>query len=155
MATARYRAAVRSPATGEVPVALLTIEHAGLAAPIRLADNDEPIMRGGIVYEAAPMRLSLPRDGLTGAVTGSARIPDPGRAYGNALRALSSPPTLRIEIVLASTPEAVEERYERLEIRNSDAAAGGVLAIAFGHDDLRREPFPAHTVGPESFPGAY
>ncbi|MEM9681627.1 MAG: DUF1833 family protein [Pseudomonadota bacterium] len=138
----------------EVFLVLLTIDHEVLATPIRVVNNLEEVTSRGEDFIAFPFDITLP-DSHEGA-TPAARltIDNVSREIGEAVRQMTSPPTVLIEIIMASAPDTVEASFPGFLMRNikTDATkVTGELVV----EDLTREPYPAVSFTPGRFPGVF
>jgi hypothetical protein len=76
------------------------------------------------------------------------------RSIVNMLRSLSSPPTVTLEVVLASSPNHVEHGPFTLHLRKADYDALVVNGTLDFGDELETA-FPAHTMTPTTCPGLF
>jgi hypothetical protein len=158
------RTAVNAEHTGEVPVVLVTITHEALAEPIRLSSDPtvrlgaEPLRYGtvhnGHEYEFVLMSAVLPDDS-------EGRPPSVTLVFENVVadmaaiaRAVSTPATVDIVLVLASSPDAIEEAYSGLQIVRAtyDDAR---ITVEVGRELATRRPWPAKLMTQSRFPGLY
>ena len=150
-ASETFKLSVYTPRAADVQLELVTISHSDLSATLRFVDNTADVLSAGSLFTALPMNVRLPREVESGSVSGSLRIDDVSRSTARALRALSTPPDVRIDIVLAATPHQIEVSYTRLQLNDLSVDASTVSG-SLGRDDLRSEPFPTHSLGPTYFP---
>ncbi|MCY4318358.1 MAG: hypothetical protein OXE76_04040 [Alphaproteobacteria bacterium] len=134
--------------------ALLTIAHPDLAT-VRLVDDVfTPLRSNGQSFEnGRRFDATLPIDDDR-APRGEIVIDDRFGNLGRSLIALDSPPTARIQMVLASAPDTVEVDFGALEMRDLVATRVQVSAT-LGLPDLARESFPEHSFTPEFAPGVF
>ncbi len=141
--------------TDEAPIALITIEHASLSPPIRVAGFDVDVVSGGDTYVAFPFKLTLPTDVENTAPRAKITIDNVDRSIVTAIRnASGAPPTATLEIVLASTPNTIEASFPAFVMRNVSYDALTVEA-ELTIDVLTGEPFPAGRFRPGAFPGLF
>ena len=146
--------AVASQETGEVFLLLLTINHNTLSEPIRLVSDTKDVVSRGNTYIAYPMGIILPDDTDSGGPQVSIVIDNVDRSIIQTVRTLTTPPSVSIEVVLASTPDVVEAAFYNFIFRNITANAltvSGTLSI----DNFSGEPFPGDTLTPGKFPGLF
>lgn len=149
--------------TGEAWLLLLTIDHATLAEPIRVAANHANVTSRGDVYVGYPFSIDLPDDApnemprvrLEIDNVGVPDEADPGaRRVSDYLRAIDSPFTATIEVVLASQPDIVEAGPFAMTCAKAEYDAGTVSGDLI-FEDVLNEPYPAGSFVPASHPGLF
>ena len=164
--SATFRQAAYGQETGRVIIALITIDHSSLLEPIRICTNptqriaeyDNDIVYGtvsdGDNYIFLPLRLQIPSDTDEGPGNMIIEFDNIHRDYTEAIRSIFTPPTVTVELVLDSTPDTVEVSWPEFlltDITYNALTIQGTLAL----ETLDREPFPAGTFNPTSFPGLF
>jgi len=109
-------ASAHAQETDEVWLVLLTIEHASLATPIRVVNNTEDITSGGDLFQAFPFRIIPPGEDPDGPMRASIAFDNVERTAITAIRSLSSPPLVTIEVILASAPNTIEMSYTGMQL---------------------------------------
>ena len=105
--------------TDIVTVALLTIDHASLAEPIRVSSDAVDTTSRGNLFIAYPFELTLPDDEEDSQARASITIDNVGRGVIAALRsATGAPPTLLIEIVKSTDWDEVEASISGFVLSN-------------------------------------
>lgn len=147
-------AAVNAQETGEVFLVLLTLDHADLAAPIRVVDNNEDIVSGGDTYVAFPFELTLPSD-VEGRVPSARLVVDNvDRQIVQAVRSVSSAVDVTIEVILASDPDTIEAGPFTAKLRNIDYDAAQVSGdLVF--EEVLSQPYPGQSFNPATTPGLF
>lgn len=147
--------AMLAPETGEAPIVLLTISHASLATPIRVAGYDQDVTSRGETFVAYPFEITLPTDSGEAAPRARLSIDNVDRSIVAAVRqATGTPPQVTIEVILASSPDTLEASFPVFELRNVKSNALTVDAeLTF--DGLASEPYPAGRFTPAAFPGVH
>ena len=143
-----------SQETDEVWLILLTLSHPDLTDDIRVVHNPETITSRGQDYIGFAFDLTLPSDTEDRAPVAELRIDNVSLEIAQAVRSISSAPTVTIEIIRAADPNTVEISLTGFTLRNVrwDAlAVSGSLAL----DDISIEPYPAGSFTPASFPGLF
>lgn len=149
-----YKEAAFAADTPEVPLVLLTISHPSISPPIRLVNNTENITSNGNEFIAFPFTPvwadsredAPPRARLT--------IDNVSREIAQAIRSITSPPTVTMQLILASAPDVIEQPLPDFKLRNVTWDAGkvsGELTV----EDFTAEPYPAGVFSPASFPGLF
>lgn len=152
--SATARQALYAQETGEVFLLLLTIDHATLESPIRVANNFEDIVSNGNTYVAFPFQITLPDDLDDHPPAMRLSIDNVDRAIVEAVRSIASPPTITLDVILVAAPDTVEASFTGFTLRNCDYDAlvvEGDLAL----EDVLNEPFPAGSFTPDLFPSAF
>lgn len=140
--------------TGETFLVLLTLSHAGMEAPIRVTSDAVTTVSRGNSFVPFPFDLILPDDEDNRAPRAKLVIDNVDRQIVQAVRGLSSAPTVLIEIIRAAAPDTVEAQFVDFRLTNVSYDAQrveGVLTI----EDFTAEPFPAATFSPGLFPGLF
>ncbi len=137
--------------TGEVFLTTVKIEHSGLAQTIRLVNDTQNLVRADGTYIAYPFETSLPMDDDKQLPAVRLAIDNVSRDYIDDLRALSSPPTVTLEVVLASSPDTVEAGPYVFTMKEAGYDALRIEA-ELGWEDVASEPFPGGSFDPLQFP---
>ena len=152
--------------TGDYPILLVTITHSTLATPIRVSSDpttrlsvtDAEVIYGtvsnGVSYPFLPFQISLPSDVEDSAPRAKISVDNVSRELTAAVRALDSPPSVTIDLVMASTPNIIETTFPGFDLSDID---GDVMTISgtLSIDLLVLEPFPAGVFTPGQFPGLF
>lgn len=159
-----FREAIFSQESGEVPVFLLTISHPDLDENILLSSDaterlsTDPLVYGtlsrGREFLFVGMDLSLPDEQDKSPPASTMTISNVGREMIPLARSVTSPPTVKIEAILASDPDAVLFDVPALDMIGLQYNAGELI-FSLVMDAMAREPFPAGTFDPASFPGLF
>lgn len=146
-------ASMNAHATSDVWLVLLTLSHATLATPIRLVNNNENIVSRGNTYLAFPFEVELPGEDPDQPPKASLRIDNVDRRVVQTLRSLSAPPTVTLEVILASAPDTVEVSFTNMTMRNAQYDSLTVTGdLTF--DSIYSEPVTL-TMTPNRFPGMF
>ena len=153
LSTAALNAAMAQE-TGEAYLVLLTVSHADLAAPIRASSDGVDTISRGETFTAFPFDITLPEDSETGPPRAQITIDNVSREIVTAVRLISSPADILIEIVLGSAPDTVEVSFEGFEVRNVGWTALTVTADLTVESWIG-EPYPHQRFTPAGFPGLF
>ena len=140
--------------TGEGLLVLLTIDHTDLSVPIRVVNNNVNVTSRGDEFIAYPFDLELPAAAPETAPRARLTIDNVTREIGEAVRSISSSPTVLIEVVRTDDFDTLELAFPLLKLRNVRFDASQVTGDILS-EDLQLEPYPAHTFAPSSFPGLF
>jgi hypothetical protein len=158
------RRALQAEATDEIAVLLVTITHADLEEPIRLSSHalttisvDPFVMgvrSGGHDYVHLIQSYALPDDPESGAPTGRLAVVDILGSLRRAAKVLIDHPTVDFDIVLASSPDTIEDGlHDEIEVASATWQAG-VLTLDLQAVDYD-EPVPAHRMSKRHAPGLH
>jgi len=167
------QSAVRAMLASETPEALILLititNPADLTAPIRLADGytnrinslttDNEIVYGVTSnsknYIFLPMQLSLPGEQEAGAAQCSLILNFVTKEAIELIRThLTSPVSVQIDLVLASSPDRIEASFSGFKI-SSVTYNADQITFDLNMVSLSREPFPCFTFTPANFPGLF
>jgi hypothetical protein len=148
------RLAINAQETDQVFLLLLTISHAGLAAPIRVAHNSQDVVSRGETFLAFPFQITLPADRDDQLSKVQLTIDNIDRQLVQAVRTLDSPPSVALEVVLASSPDDLEAGPFGFTLLDAGYDALTVTG-ALGYEDVLNEPYPGGTFTPNLFPGMF
>jgi hypothetical protein len=159
-----FRQALFSQESGEVPIFLLTITHDELDAPIYLTTDpttrlsDDPLIYGttsrGIEFLYAGVDVTLPDEQDKAPPASKLTIANVSRELIPLARSVSTPPSVKIEAVLASAPDVVEMVWPAMDMSNLTYDAS-YLQFDLTMDALVTEPYPSGTFSPAYFPGLF
>src|SRR5690606_24313108 len=112
-----FIAAALAQNSADLPVFLVTIEHADFAAPIRWCSGGADIVSNGRPFDGRAMKVTPPgdagdRNGRRGRISVDNTTTD---AIGK-LRTATSRPDVTIEIVLAAYPDDIEFSWVGLKL---------------------------------------
>ena len=114
---------------------LITVEHPDLAEPLRFTTDRVATISRGMTFNPYPFEFAAPGEGDEGATAARIVIDNIDQRIVQTLRALASPPTALIEIVLGSDPDTVEETFPPFEIRTASGDRMQVSADLTDIDD--------------------
>ena len=149
-----FKAAVFAQETGEAFLTLLTIDHDDLADPIRLSSDGVDTTSNGETFVAFPFRFVAPPMAPDKDPFARLEVDNVSREIIEAVRGLSSAPTIDVDMVRASDPDTVEASFPQFllnDITYDRTVVSGTLVVEI----LSAEPFPAHAFMPSGFPGLF
>jgi hypothetical protein len=134
----------------DLPLILLTIEHDSLAEPIRVVNNKVNITSNSIEYIAFPVEIQLPDSKEDSQPYAKLSISNVSREIGQAIRLISTPPNVTIQVVRQETPDVVEAEFVGMILSNVKYNMMTVSAdLVF--EDLSREEYPFLKFSPSVF----
>jgi len=111
-------------------------------------------MSRGNLYTAFPFRYIAPKDGVSEQPIGSLEIGNTDRSITDALLSLTSPASLKIEVILASEPDTVLQVVEDFIVRSFEYDALSVRApLTF--EDIFSQRIPGDVYDPLQNPGLF
>ncbi len=135
-----------------LPLVLLEINHSSLANPILLVNNKVNITSNGDEYIGFPFDIVMPDSKDSAPPTAKIRIDNVSREIGQAIRLISTPPSVTISVVRQTALDVIEAQFEGMFLTNVSYDAMTVEAdLQF--EDLTREPYPAYTFSPANYRG--
>ncbi len=160
----RFRAAAFAQETDDVLVVLVTIEHPELDTPLRFCSDattrfgEDPLSYGidsrGDRFYYLPIKVTLP-DEQEGAPQAKISMDNIGQETLALIRSVvSPPPTAKIELVLAATPDQVEIAFPIFFVVSGTTNAQTV-EIDMTFDNLAQEPVPSMLYTPGKFPALF
>lgn len=149
----QYLQASLAQQTEEVALALLTLDHPDMAAPLRFVNDAVEVTSNGNLFAPQPFHPILPTDAPDEEPRASIEISAIDLVVITALRGLSGRPTCLVQIVLASQPDVIEWG-QTFHVRSIDITAS-TATLDIGMRQLEQEPFPNLTFDPVRFPAQF
>lgn len=152
--TLTLREAVYGQETGETFIVLLTLDHDDLANPIRVSSDAVDTTSNGNSYTAFPFDLKLPNDEEESVPTARLTIDNVSREIVQAVRTVTGPVEVTMQLVLASDPDTVEADFPDFQLRDVKYDAlvvEGQLSL----ESFAQEPWPAGRFTPADFAGLF
>ena len=148
------RQAIYGAQTAEVFLPLLTIAHPALSPSLYFVSNTQNVTSRGQVYLGWPFEIALPGEFDDQQPVVQLRIDNVDRRILEGIRMLTSPPTVTLEVVLASAPDTVEAGPFALSLRTIGYDAL-VITGTLTYEDVLNEPAMQYRITPNFFPGAF
>lgn len=124
----------------------------------RISETSTDVVYGvtsnGNDFTFLPMEVTLPSEDEAQAPRCSIVMYDVTRYLTPIIRTISSPPRIKMELVLSKTPDVVEISFSDFYISNFTYNSESVTA-ELSMIDYEREPFPMHSFTPKYFPGMF
>jgi len=152
--SAAARNAIFASQTAEAFLVLLTLDHPTWGAPVRVTSDAVDTASRGYTYKPFPFLVSLPEERDDALARVRLTIDNVDRSIIAALRPLTSPPTVTLEVVLASSPDTLEAGPFDFTLRNVEYDALTITGDLM-FEDVLNEPFPAGSFTPASYPGLF
>ena len=148
--------ALTAQETGEIFLMCVTIDHDDLAAPLCFVNNTEPIVRHGTTFYGWPFEVALPDEREDALPMPQLRIDNVDRRILEGIRALTSAPTVTLEVVLASALDAPEPEAgpATVSLRGIDYDALTITGT-LAPEDVLNEPAMQYSFTPDRFPGLF
>lgn len=148
-------AAVRSlcaQQTDEVFLSLLTIAGTGMST-VRIVANNEAVVSNGETFEPFPFAVVHPADTAEGVPSVNLQACNVDRQLIAALRAIPSTATVKLETVLASSPDTIERTFEFTGKQLQYVAE--VVRLDLTYEDILNEPIPCDAITAATVPGNF
>lgn len=152
--SADFKRDIYDPETGEAFLALLTLDHTDINPAIRAVNNTEDVVSRGDTFVAYAFDLILPESSAEAPPRARLVIDNVSQEIAQAIRSITSAPSVLIEIIRASVPDTVEVALPLFYLRDvkwNAMQVSGELVV----EDLMTEPFPALQFTPAHFPGLF
>ena len=153
MVSAVAQAAVNASSTDVAFWFLLTITP-GSGAPIRFVNNRTDVSSRGETFMAYPFSAVLPTDDDQRVPTVRLTIDNVDRAIVEAIRAQSTPPAVKLEVVTSTYPDIVEKVIDFLYLRSVDYDALTITGTLEARGILNQR-FPKESYTASIFPGIF
>lgn len=151
--SAAAKQAIFAQETGEVFLHLLEISHDSIET-LRFVDNTEQIVSNGDTYLPYAFRIALPGEFDDQLPTVHLEIDNVDRVILEGIRALPSSPSIRMAVILASSPDTIEAGPFTFTLKAVDYDAMSISGtLAF--EDTLNEPYPFVRFSPGLFPGIF
>ena len=123
---------------------LLTLNHPDLAAPIRVTSDGVSTVSAGNVFSPFPFEVILPDDVVGRPPQAQLSIDNTTQEVIAAVRGLTSPPKLTVQIVRSTNTDVIEYQWIGLEWSNSSYDKN-VITGTLTFQDITKEEFPYET----------
>lgn len=143
--------------SGHLMLALLTITHAGLPAPVRLVNDRRPLVFGGHEYQPLAFELTLPADTEDQIPHVELRLDNVNRALVELLRSVVEPVPIALDVVRVAPDRTVTLELGPLEFSMLDAAlTPSTVTIRLGYEiDILNEQATREIFNPSLAPGLF
>lgn len=139
--------------TGEVWLVLCTITHPALATPLRFVNDMQSLTSRGNVYVAFPFEVELPTEDADSPGEARLVLDNIDRNIVRAIREMTGPPEITLEVVLASAPDTVEAEFPGMVLRDTQYDASKVSGT-LRFEDITSEPISVEMT-PQRFPALF
>lgn len=133
---------------------LVTMSHESFASTLYLVNNIEDVTSNGQVYTAFPMKVVLPTDDGTSVREVKLQMDNVSLELIDEIRSVITPIDVKVEMILASTPDTIEMDLGELRIKNITYDGKGISASLYLDDFLNTE-LPSEKYTPEIYVGIY
>lgn len=157
--------------TAEIEVVLFEVTHPALAAPIRLStDNAERLSSDPLYYGTRSTwrganvatepylwivaSAVLPDDSEDAPAAAQIVLDDLDAEITELLRSFTTPATVNMAVVLASSPNEIEAEWLDLRLTLSEGNAAEIT-MSLSREEIELEPFPPGRMTRHKFPGLH
>ena len=124
----------------------------------RISETADDVVYGvvsnGQNFIFLPMEITLPTEQEANAPSCSITMHDVTRYIMPLIRQLSGPPMVKLDLILAKTPNVIEASFSEFYFNNISYSADTVSA-QLTMINYAVEPFPSHAFTPTLFPGMF
>ena len=131
---------------------LLTIEHDDITT-LRFVNDGANITSGGDVYTALAFSAKLPAD-RDGPVSAKITLDNVDRATVVAVRSITTPATVTIELIRHSAPSTIIATWSYLRLLTAEITASQIVLGLTG-DAVLDEAYPGTEFTPLDFPAGF
>jgi hypothetical protein len=149
-----FRQGVFAQETGDAILILVRISHPSLSDDIRVTSNSVDTVSNGETFIAFPFDMELAQDKDDELPTARLTIDNVSREITQAIRQITSPATVRTQVVRGDDPDTIEADqpdFQLRDVRYNSLVVEGTLNI----ETFAQEPFPAGKFDPARFPGLF
>ena len=140
--------------TAEEWIILLTISHVSFST-VRLARRSINIVSNGETFNSRYFELTWPDQTPNNIPQWQLSLDIVDQAVLAELRAITTPPTVRIDLIRASSPDTIEmttgDDYKLRNMRYISTTMTAEISM----EDLLDEGFPSGRILPSNFPGGF
>lgn len=133
---------------------LITLTHDSLVTPIRLVNNSENIISRGETFQAFPVRIRLPVDDGESIREVKMEFDNVSLQLMDLVRTATSNIRVKIEMVLASIPDAVQIDLDELALGNISYNSQRISASLL-MDGLLNTELTSERYTPSVYPGLF
>lgn len=133
---------------------LITLSHPSFPQDIRLVNNTENVTSNGLEFIAFPMKIVLPRDDGETNREVTIEFDNVSLELMTELRTVTTFIDVKLEMVLASIPDAVQMSFEELKIQSINYNKTRVSARLFMDSFLNTE-ISSEKYTPSNYPGIF
>ncbi|MEN2977858.1 DUF1833 family protein [Tistrella bauzanensis] len=151
------RAAGHAPNTDQVWVVLLTLDHPDMpedVRPFRFAQASDDLISRGMRFLPYPFAFGLPASDGETLPQSRLTIDNVDRRLITTARSLQGPVAVTIEVVLASQPDVVEQRWDGMRIVRLETDRMQITG-SLSYEDVLSAAWPVGEFTPTEFPGLF
>lgn len=141
--------------TAEVFIPCLHIDHPSFAAPIRIAYNTETVVRADGDYLPYPFQITLPNQREDDIPWVKVTVDNTDLSINDAIRNLVGAPSVRFDVVLASSPDTVEAGPFYFELQQATADANTIQGTLGQDASIFSQMFPGQQYSPSNSKGLF
>lgn len=139
--------------SGDPFLALLTLTHSNFST-IRLVNNGVKIVSRGHTFDPYDFSLTLPPDDGDTAKTAQIEIDNTTLEFIDEIRSSTTPISVKIELILASIPDAVQYELPDMKI-NTVTYSTKTITATLSLDGFLQAAMNAEKYTPSNYPGLF
>lgn len=150
--SAAAKAELYAAHTSGLWLTLVTVEHPDITT-VRLVNDVESVVSGGDTYSPAAFSAKLPpdRDGPAAAIL---VLDNVDRAMVQAVRSITTPASVTVEVIRKSDPSTILVSYPELEM-SSAVISASTIELSLTPDAALDESYPGTAFTPLLFPAGF
>ena len=155
------KAAMFAAQTDKTFLTLLTLTHPAAGNPpapvtLRFVNNTEDVDQTGptVTFKAFPFQIIFPASQADVLEVATLVIDNVDRGITTIIRNLPTPPSIKLEVVLADDPDTVQFGPLNFTWRVAEWDAS-IIQGELRYEELLAEPYPGDSVAPSTFPGVF
>lgn len=154
--TSTFKLEAFKSVTGTVFLVLLTIDHADLASPIRIVNDNKEIVSNGNTFVAFPFDIQLPSSIEGSPPQSRIQIDNTTREIAQAIRSITSAASVVIQIIRADDPDTIEYNEAEASLNMINVKWDMFrLSGDLEAENMTQEPYPSGEFSPAYFPAGY
>jgi len=146
--------AINAEETGDAILFLVKIDHANLASPIRVTSDGVDTTSNGNTFTACPFEFQAAAEEDETEMVATLRVDNVDREIVSAVRSISTPASVTVQVVRAADPDMVEVEWPDFDLINAEydmLKVSGKISV----ESWTQEPYPADKFDPARFPGQF
>jgi len=148
------RRAIFAPETDQVFLQFLTLAHPNLVPSLYFVYNQVDVVRRGHTHLAWAFQIAMPGEYEDQIATVQIQLDNVNRQIIEGIRALTTPPTITLEVALASDPDGLEAGPFPFTLKHVEYNALTIVG-QLQFEDIWNEPYPSFVFDPARFPGLF
>ncbi len=147
-------AAIHARETGELFCYLVEITHPNLTTPVRVTNAGKNLTSNSNVFTNVPFDIQLPNAKEGATRSAKLTIDNIDQSIAAAVYNMDEPASIKVQIVLESTPDVIEQEFDNFELVDATVNQFTVSAT-FATSGLESKGVPRRRFTPDNTPGLF